>query len=179
MDTNKKNYYDRSGSSWDEAEDVQLRKEYIDYGEDIIQIGIAHKRTPGGIAYRLKLQRIIPSHTDSRGYFEYVKSDLYKDVVKEGNATRSHRKKAETESSSLVCDRAVTTLMSPRTVTTTLDISDIYKELASLRNDVTLLKVTVLEMINSKIPGSKPEELPMHKRLLKKFRKEKMVNIIE
>jgi hypothetical protein len=95
MDTDKRSFYDRSGSSWDDAEDTQLRKEYNDDSEDIIQIGITHKRTPGGIAYRLKLQGIIPSHRDARGYFEYVKSDLYKDIVKEGNTTRSQSKKAK------------------------------------------------------------------------------------
>ena len=92
MDTNKSCFYDRSGTSWDDEEDEQLRGEYDDDEYDIMQIGILHRRTPGGIAFRLKNLERHKFHTEARGYEEYVKSTLYKDVVANPGIHKSNKR---------------------------------------------------------------------------------------
>jgi ATP-dependent DNA helicase PIF1 len=85
-------YYIHSGSSWASEEDARLREEY-ERGLSILEIGIIHKRTPGGISARLKVLELITSTQKVNGYAEYKKSELYKEIMeKEGI-----RKKAAAE----------------------------------------------------------------------------------
>jgi hypothetical protein len=61
-------YYIRSKDAWAPQEDSELLKEYNDEKLDVIQIADIHKRTPGGIAYRLKKLEQIPLQIAARGY---------------------------------------------------------------------------------------------------------------
>jgi len=74
-------YYTNSGRSWDQTEDNQLRNEYVNQKYDIIKIAYIHKRTPGGICYRLKALKYLDDNHNAPGYFEYKHSDLYKEIV--------------------------------------------------------------------------------------------------
>jgi hypothetical protein len=122
MDTNKSSFYDRSSTDWDEEEDEQLRGEYDDDEYDIIQIGIIHRRTPGGIAFRLKKLERHELHTEARGYEEYVKSALYKDVVANPGIHKSNKR---TKIERKVQKEIVS-----------LDVMDIYMELAVIKKDI-------------------------------------------
>ena len=73
-------YYTHSGSSWTGEEDAKLRIEY-ESGLNILEIGIIHKRTPGGISSRLKILKLINSSQKVNGYAEYKKSDLYREIM--------------------------------------------------------------------------------------------------
>ena len=77
----KLEYYINSGRGWDLIEDNLLKKSYINEGLDILDIGRTHKRTPGGIAYRLRKLDIIKTNSDARGYEEYRESDLFREVL--------------------------------------------------------------------------------------------------
>jgi len=85
-------YYIHSGSSWASEEDARLREEY-EKGLDILEIGLIHKRTPGGISARLKFLELITSTQKVKGYAEYKKSELYKEIMEKEGA----RKKAAAE----------------------------------------------------------------------------------
>jgi len=89
-------YYDRSGKPWPEEEDNQLLKEYNEDKMDIIEIGHMHKRTPGGIAYRLKRIDVITNQIDARGYQEYQASDLYREIISSGSRRNKSKEKDQT-----------------------------------------------------------------------------------
>lgn len=74
--------YNLAGQSWEKTEDDQLIKEYTTDKLDLLEICKIHKRMPGGIVSRLKRLNLIQMKHDTRGYSEYLKSDLYKVVSK-------------------------------------------------------------------------------------------------
>ena len=88
-------YYIHSGKAWDKSEDDALIKEYETM--DINKIGIIHKRTPGGIAYRLQTLGIIPLRFNAKGYDEYIKIKLYQEIksssIDIGKQNRNESKK--------------------------------------------------------------------------------------
>jgi hypothetical protein len=131
MDSNKRVFYDRSGAPWDDEEDAILKREYNNEEHDIMQIGISHRRTPGGIGYRLKILGCIASHQDARGYFEYVKSPLYRDIVSRSDETKKERKEKQQKI---------------KVKEPSLDIMDIYNELASIKRDISLLHESLDEL---------------------------------
>ena len=88
----KFDYYINSGIGWSLIEDDLLKTSYINEGRDILEIAVKHKRTPGGIAYRLRQLDIIKNNPDARGYEEYKNSALFKEVL----SNSSRPKKVET-----------------------------------------------------------------------------------
>lgn len=88
----KLDYYINSGRGWDLIEDNMLKKSYVNEGHDILDIGRTHKRTPGGIAYRLRKLDIIKTNCDARGYEEYRESDLFREVL--SNSSRPKKRDA-------------------------------------------------------------------------------------
>ena len=62
--------------------DENVKKLYCVDEKDILEIGKELNITPGSVAYRLKMMNIINSKKVARGYFTYIKSDMYKDVCK-------------------------------------------------------------------------------------------------
>lgn len=88
----KFDYYEQSGKPWSDDEDKQLLKEYQEENMDIIQIGYIHKRTPGGIAYRLKVLNLITIQIDARGYQTYQASDLYREIVSKKEESTANKR---------------------------------------------------------------------------------------
>ena len=74
-------YYTNSGRPWDQEEDNQLTDEYLNNKFDIIKIAHLHKRTPGGICYRLKTLKHLDNNHNAPGFFEYKHSALYQEIV--------------------------------------------------------------------------------------------------
>lgn len=75
------NFYVNSGAPWFEEEVERLKKEYTQDKLDLIQISKLHKRTPGGIATRLVILKLVNDVTDVLGYNDYKNSALYKEVL--------------------------------------------------------------------------------------------------
>ena len=69
-------------------EDILLEKLYCVNNKDIIEIGKELNKTPGQIAYRLVLLGIIDRRQQSRGYFTYTNSELYKKNCEKSNQKR-------------------------------------------------------------------------------------------
>ena len=158
MNTDKRDFYDRSGAPWDDKEDGELKREYIEEEQDIMQIGISHHRTPGGIGYRLKNLGSIASQKEARGYFEYVKSPLYRDIVSKS----AENKKERTEKSGE--KQKKNRIQAP-----SLDVMDIYSELTDIKRDIRLLydSISELKQIILCIPNLKIiKPLPLHKQLI-------------
>jgi hypothetical protein len=65
-------------------DDEGIRKLYVDENKDIIEIGNSLNRSPGSIAYILEKMGIVERRQLTRGYFDYVFSDLY-DKYKQNN----------------------------------------------------------------------------------------------
>jgi hypothetical protein len=78
---NQLSYYERTKLPYSEEETQQLKKEYEVDSLDILQCANIHKRTPGSIAFKLKIMGIVVNHQLARGYKEYKTSDLYDEVV--------------------------------------------------------------------------------------------------
>ncbi len=89
--THPRSYYDRSKAEWTVEELEQVKKEYESDQMSIIDIGNSHKRTPGGISYRLKKLGIITNTTEARGYEEYKNSLLYSEIVTEYKDKRNKK----------------------------------------------------------------------------------------
>lgn len=73
-------YYTNSGAPWFDEEIEKLKKEYDDK-LDLLQISKIHKRTPGGIATRLVLLKVVNTNEEINGYADYKNSPLYKDAL--------------------------------------------------------------------------------------------------
>lgn len=74
-------YYERSKLEWTDEEQQQIIKEYNDDEMNIIQIGNLHKRTPGGISYKLHKLGVMSNRLNARGYPEYKASALYQEIA--------------------------------------------------------------------------------------------------
>lgn len=64
--------------------DEGIKKLYVDENKDIIEIGNILNKSPGSIAYILEKMGIVERRQKTRGYFDYVFSDLY-DKYKRNN----------------------------------------------------------------------------------------------
>lgn len=73
-------YYTNSGLKWSSDEEEKVINEYNEQKLDINEIGLIHKRTPGGISSKLAILGIIPDRFSGRGQQEYISSDLYKEI---------------------------------------------------------------------------------------------------
>jgi predicted GIY-YIG superfamily endonuclease len=62
--------------------DENIRKLYCIDNKDIIEIGKDMNLTPGSIAHKLKKMNIVASKKQSKGYNDYITSDLYKEICK-------------------------------------------------------------------------------------------------
>ena len=74
-------YYDRRKEEWSTSETEQLRIEYWYKQLTILQIAYIHRRTPGDILYKLKMLHIISEYKYARGYFDYINSNLYIQIM--------------------------------------------------------------------------------------------------
>ena len=121
-------YYTRLKEPWTSEEDSEIVKEYNDNNMDVSQIANLHKRTPGGIAYRLKKLEQIPTQVDARGYQAYQLSDLYREIV--GNSEKKQRNAKEQKNTNIV-----------KKANTNLDL-----EVSELKNEIKWLKSELIEV---------------------------------
>ncbi len=86
--------YNLAGKPWEKEEDDQLIKEYNINQLAVLELSKIHKRMPGGIISRLRHLNIIDMRSKARGYLEYEKSDLYKQICKNKQEKRTGFKNA-------------------------------------------------------------------------------------
>ena len=89
---NRLEYYDRQQDSWEKEEVDSLTSEYETKELSIRDIADIHRRTPGSISYKLKNMGLITHSAMSRGYMEYIQSELYQEIVETGKRTDAERK---------------------------------------------------------------------------------------
>jgi len=58
-------------------ENEEIRNMYVNENKNIIEIGIILSKSPGSIAFSLEKMQIVERRQLSRGYFDYIFSDLY------------------------------------------------------------------------------------------------------
>jgi len=78
-------YYTNSGAPWSQEESDRLREDYTLHKLELKEISKIHKRTPGGIAYRLMKLGLIDNYNKLKNYDEYKNSSLYKEVLNKYN----------------------------------------------------------------------------------------------
>ena len=119
-----------AGQPWEKEEDDQLIKGYNIDMLTVLELCKIHKRMPGGIISRLRRLDLIDMRHKARGYDEYEKSDLYKEICKnkQENKVKRLERKADTKK-----DTAEPTTQS--------------KEIADLKNEIVSLKKDVKEML--------------------------------
>jgi len=74
-------------------EDDEIRNLYCNENKSIIEIGEILNISPGLIANRLEKLCLIERKQLSRGYFEYIESDLYKKYIEDRRIKREENKK--------------------------------------------------------------------------------------
>jgi hypothetical protein len=77
---NRLEYYDRQKEEWLEDELQALRSRYENQELTISQIGDLHRRHPGSILYKIRKLGLVTHQALARGYLDYIKSDLYKEI---------------------------------------------------------------------------------------------------
>lgn len=95
-------YYTNSGLKWSPEEEEQIIREYNEQKLDINEIGLIHKRTPGGISSKLAILGVIPNRFSGRGQEEYIRSDLYKEIC----STNREKKKEITEKRKSILEKS-------------------------------------------------------------------------
>ena len=133
---NNLEYYSRQKENWETKELEDLKKEYLIKKLDICKIGDIHRRTPGSIAYRLRIIGIIEDHILANGYTEYRNGELYKQIIEEGKKRKEEKK--EVKESRERRERKNTTTSYSN------DIAEIKNEIQTLKSDVK----EILRLIN-------------------------------
>ena len=98
--------FEKAGKPWSYTEELQLIQEYSIQQMNLMNICKIHERFPGGITSRLIKLGIIDERKSVRGYSEYLKSDLRKEIKKENQEKYSVKK----EVNSAKLDETITKL---------------------------------------------------------------------
>ena len=125
------NQYDfkLAGNPWGFEEDQRLIKEYNVDKLNLLEICKIHKRNPGGITSRLNLLNLIDRRQNTRGYSEYLASDLYKELQAKKSDTKNKVKKENT----------LNTIIE--------DLNTPLNEVHEMRNEIADLKKDVKEIL--------------------------------
>jgi len=94
-------YYTNSGQKWTTEEEEKVINEYNNLNLDINEIGLMHRRTPGGISARLAILGIIPDRHTCRGYDKYTQTDLYKENCSNNRERKKRGRKTKIEKKAL------------------------------------------------------------------------------
>ena len=137
---NRLEYYNRQKEDWSEKELQDIRTEYETKEMTISQIADLHNRTPGSISYKLKKIGLITHNTLSRGYLDYKNSDLYKQIVEEGDAKKKVKKEGDAE-------KKVKKEVKLKAKIEGLPVSTPFREILEMRNEITDLKKDVKEIL--------------------------------
>jgi len=84
--------FKKAGKPWSYNEELQLIQEYSIQQMNLMDICKIHERFPGGITSRLVKLGIIDERKDAKGYSEFLKSDLGKEIKKENQEKYSVKK---------------------------------------------------------------------------------------
>ena len=133
MDTSQE--YNLAGEPWESKEDEQLKKEYNIDKLTILEICKIHKRMPGGIISRLRRLDLIDMRHKARGYEEYEKSDLYKEICKNKKENKEKRLEKKLESKTQPAINSIFT----KTVNELPDIIQIKRDITEIKSDVKKL----------------------------------------
>jgi hypothetical protein len=121
---NKKRKYNKSFENMEYKIDDDIQRMYCFKDMNIIEIGEKLDRTPGSIAYRLEQLSIIERRQKARGYYEYITSDLYREICNRKNANREEKK-------SLI-----------------QDVKFLKEEINLIKSDITILKENINKITN-------------------------------
>lgn len=128
-------YYDRSKEKYSEEESMEIKKEYEIDKHSIIEIGKKHTRTPGSIAYRLKIIGIVHHPAVARGYTEYKASELYKEVCKEYEKKDGERKEKREERVKAKETLSVSGMSTTKT-SVMLELATLKKDMEDIKKDI-------------------------------------------
>ncbi len=149
------------GEKWTDNEDKQLLEEYND-NINILTIGKTHGRTPGACAARLKQLGIINHTFEANGYDEYVKSDIYKNIVSEKKENK--KRKTEKRISKELKNKVLITIdqnnyeeMQNTIDSVQEDVTTIYKKILKLENKMDYI-IKLLESANDEKEESQEDE---------------------
>ena len=92
----RKMEFEKAGKAWSHNEELQLIQEYSIQQMNLMDICKIHERFPGGITSRLIKLGIIDERKGARGYAEFLKSDLRKEIKKENQKKYSIKKEVNT-----------------------------------------------------------------------------------
>lgn len=91
INNNKKRKNKKSFENIVDNIDDDIQRKYCLEDKNIIEIGEELNRTPGSIAYRLEQLSIIERRQKAKGYYEYITSDLYREICNRKNANREEK----------------------------------------------------------------------------------------
>ena len=135
-------YYTNSGLKWTSEEEQKIIKEYNEQKLDINEIGLVHKRTPGGISSKLAILGIIPDRHSGRGYDKYIQTDLYKEICsinsekkKQISEKRKEKLEKNKRESSYICIHECDYLELKE------ELSDVKDELREIKNMIKRLAI--------------------------------------
>ena len=135
-------YYTNSGLKWSSEEENNLLHEYNKQKLDINEIGLIHRRTPGGISSKLAILGIIPDRHSGRGQEKYINSNLYKEICsnnsekkKEISEKRKNKLEKNKRESSFICIRECDYLDLKE------ELRDVKDELREIKNMIQKLAI--------------------------------------
>ena len=131
--------YINAGKPWPKSEDEQLIKEYNIDKLKLLELSKIHKRLPGGITSRLVRLNIINMRNMVRGYSEYIKSDLYKEICSAKSERRVEKK------SNIHKQQLITTTFTPSKNNVSDDIMQLKKDVREIKENVS----KILELMNA------------------------------
>jgi hypothetical protein len=135
---NRFTYYDRQKEPWEEKECKSLRIRYEKKEMNVSQIADIHRRTPGSISYKLRSLGIIEHNTLARGYLEYKKSNLYKEIVNTNKTTDNPRRLRENHGKKIKEDKK-------STVACNTD-KEIPSDIIEIKNDIKEIKESISKL---------------------------------
>jgi hypothetical protein len=130
----------RAGKPWSPEEDEQLVKEYTVDTLSLLELCEKHNRKPGGITSRLKYLNLIDERVAARGYSDYLKSDLYKEMLQkkeEKNSIVKAEEKTQNNSGMFGLDKS----MYPSRMGKVWDEDEVLKLLKSIQKKRTIKEI--------------------------------------
>lgn len=137
-------YYINCGKPWSYDEDTQLRNEYNIEKKTISEIALIHKRRPGGIASRCQTLFNLANRYETRGYDEYVKSDLYKSICETNKSKKEKKEPMQQTIRQSANEQLPTTIQLDNTLMVSHAITDIVK----MKRDINEIKEQVGQILS-------------------------------
>lgn len=106
---------------------------------DIMEISEIHNRAPGGIISRLVKQQYIKTRVSARGYMKYKNSDLYKEIVANGENKRKLAKEAAADKKKEVARNS--------NKLNNGEYFDLQQDMMEMKNEIADLKKNIKELV--------------------------------